>query len=60
MLRFIGNVIWLLLAGLPLAIGYAAFGLLAFILIITIPFGIVMQGSQGRCPAPRGPQPACR
>ena len=40
MLRFIGNVIWLLLAGLPLAIGYAAFGLLAFILIITIPFGI--------------------
>jgi uncharacterized membrane protein YccF (DUF307 family) len=40
MLRFIGNVIWLLLAGLPLAIAYAAFGLLAFILIITIPFGI--------------------
>lgn len=40
MLRFIGNVIWLLLAGLPLAIGYAVFGLLAFILIITIPFGV--------------------
>jgi len=40
MLRFIGNVIWLLLAGLPLAIGYALFGILAFILIITIPFGI--------------------
>jgi uncharacterized membrane protein YccF (DUF307 family) len=40
MLRFIGNVIWLLLAGLPLALGYAAFGLLAFILIITIPFGV--------------------
>jgi uncharacterized membrane protein YccF (DUF307 family) len=40
MLRFIGNVIWLLLAGLPLALSYAAFGLLAFILIITIPFGI--------------------
>ncbi len=40
MLRFIGNVIWLLLAGLPLALAYAAFGLLAFILIITIPFGI--------------------
>jgi uncharacterized membrane protein YccF (DUF307 family) len=40
MLRFIGNVIWLLIAGLPLAIAYAAFGLLAFILIITIPFGI--------------------
>ena len=40
MLRFIGNVIWLLLAGLPLALGYAAFGLVAFLLIITIPFGI--------------------
>ena len=40
MLRFIGNVIWLLLAGLPLALSYAAFGLLAFILIVTIPFGI--------------------
>jgi uncharacterized membrane protein YccF (DUF307 family) len=40
MLRFIGNVIWLLLAGLPLALAYAAFGLLAFILIVTIPFGI--------------------
>ena len=40
MLRFIGNVIWLLLAGLPLAIGYALFGLVAIILIITIPFGI--------------------
>lgn len=40
MLRFIGNVIWLLLAGLPLALGYAAFGILAFILIVTIPFGI--------------------
>jgi len=40
MLRFIGNVIWLLLAGLPLAIGYALFGILAFILIITIPFGM--------------------
>ncbi len=40
MLRFIGNVIWLLLAGLPLAFAYAGFGLLAFILIITIPSGI--------------------
>jgi uncharacterized membrane protein YccF (DUF307 family) len=40
MLRFIGNVIWLLLAGLPLAISYALFGLVACILIITIPFGI--------------------
>lgn len=33
-------MIWLLLAGPPLALSYAAFGLLAFILIVTIPFGI--------------------
>ena len=34
------NVIWLVLCGLWMAIGYAAAGLLCFILIITIPFGI--------------------
>jgi uncharacterized membrane protein YccF (DUF307 family) len=38
--RLVLNVIWLVLAGLWLAIGYAAAGILAFILIITIPFGI--------------------
>jgi uncharacterized membrane protein YccF (DUF307 family) len=39
-LRFIGNVLWLVLAGFWLAIGYALAGILMFILIITIPFGI--------------------
>ncbi len=39
-IRFVLNVLWLVLAGLWLAIGYAAAGLLAFALIITIPFGI--------------------
>src|SRR6266576_4269779 len=34
------NVIWLVLAGLWLAIGYAVAGIICFILIITIPFGI--------------------
>jgi uncharacterized membrane protein YccF (DUF307 family) len=34
------NVIWLVLAGLWMAISYAAVGIVACILIITIPFGI--------------------
>ena len=34
------NLIWLVLAGFWLAIGYALAGLLMFVLIITIPFGI--------------------
>ncbi len=39
-MRTLGNILWFILAGLWLAIGYAVAGLLAFILIITIPFGI--------------------
>ena len=39
-MRTVGNVLWFLLAGLWLAIGYVAAGLVAFILIVTIPFGI--------------------
>jgi len=39
-LRFILNLIWLILAGFWLALLYVAFGILACILIITIPFGI--------------------
>jgi uncharacterized membrane protein YccF (DUF307 family) len=39
-MRTIGNILWFLLAGLWLAIGYAVAGLLAFVLIVTIPFGI--------------------
>jgi uncharacterized membrane protein YccF (DUF307 family) len=38
--RTIGNILWFVLAGLWLAIGYVIAGLLAFVLIITIPFGI--------------------
>jgi len=39
-MRFILNIIWFIFGGLWLAIGYAIAGLIAFILIITIPFGI--------------------
>jgi uncharacterized membrane protein YccF (DUF307 family) len=38
--RTIGNILWFVLAGLWLAIGYAVAGVVACILIITIPFGI--------------------
>ena len=40
MLRLILNVIWLVFCGLWMAIAYAAAGLICFVLIITIPFGI--------------------
>ncbi|GAB3229631.1 YccF domain-containing protein [Glycomyces halotolerans] len=39
-MRTILNVIWLVLSGLWLAIGYFLAGVLACVLIITIPFGI--------------------
>jgi uncharacterized membrane protein YccF (DUF307 family) len=38
--RLIGNVLWILLAGIWLALGYAAAGLVLCITIIGIPFGI--------------------
>jgi uncharacterized membrane protein YccF (DUF307 family) len=37
--RVILNIIWLIFAGVWLAIGYALAGIVMFILIITIPFG---------------------
>ena len=40
MVRVIGNVLWLVLAGLWLAIGYAIAGVINFIFIITIPFAL--------------------
>ena len=39
-MRLILNVIWFVLAGLWMAIGYAIAALICFVLIITIPFGI--------------------
>jgi len=40
MIRLILNVIWLVLCGFWMAIAYALAGLVCFVLIITIPFGI--------------------
>jgi uncharacterized membrane protein YccF (DUF307 family) len=39
-MRFILNVFWLVFGGLLLALGYAVAGLICFLLIVTIPFGI--------------------
>ena len=39
-MRTVGNILWLVLAGFWLALGYAVAGVLACILIVTIPFGI--------------------
>ena len=39
-MRLVLNIIWFVLAGLWMAIGYALAALICFILIITIPFGI--------------------
>jgi uncharacterized membrane protein YccF (DUF307 family) len=39
-MRTIGNILWLIFAGIWLAIAYFLAGILMFILIITIPFGI--------------------
>jgi len=38
--RLLLNIIWLVLAGVWMAIGYAFAALICFVLIITIPFGI--------------------
>jgi uncharacterized membrane protein YccF (DUF307 family) len=39
-LRLILNLIWLVLCGFWMAIGYAFAALICFVLIITIPFGV--------------------
>ncbi|MEW2435090.1 YccF domain-containing protein [Streptomyces caniferus] len=39
-MKFILNVLWLVLSGLWLALGYVLAGVICCILIITIPFGI--------------------
>ena len=39
-MRLVLNVLWLVLCGVWMAIGYAIAGIICCILIITIPFGI--------------------
>jgi len=39
-LRFLLNILWLILCGFWMALGYAVAGIICCILIVTIPFGI--------------------
>jgi len=39
-IRFVLNVVWLVLAGLWMALGYVLAGIICCVLIVTIPFGI--------------------
>lgn len=39
-MRLILNVVWLVFGGLLLALGYAVAGIICFVLIVTIPFGV--------------------
>ena len=39
-MRFLGNLLWLVLAGWWLALAYVLFGVIACILVVTIPFGL--------------------
>jgi uncharacterized membrane protein YccF (DUF307 family) len=38
--RLVLNILWLIFGGLLLALGYAIAGLICFVLIVTIPFGV--------------------
>ena len=53
-MRFILNIIWLIFGGLWLAILYTFFALVAFILIITIPFGFAALRMASFCLWPFG------
>jgi uncharacterized membrane protein YccF (DUF307 family) len=39
-LRVVGNILWLILGGIWMAVGYSIAGLIMFVTIIGIPFGI--------------------
>ncbi len=39
-MRTIGNIIWLIIAGWVIALGYAIAGAIMFLFIVTIPWGI--------------------
>ena len=48
-MRTIGNILWLVLAGFWLAVGYAIAGIILCVLIVTIPFGVQsLSGCRGR------------
>jgi len=54
MFRVLLNLIWLLLAGLERAIGYAIGGVLMMLTIVGIPFGIPQSGVNGSQSGGRG------
>jgi uncharacterized membrane protein YccF (DUF307 family) len=58
--RFILNIIWLVLCGLWMSIAYVLVGIVCFILIITIPFGIACFRIAGYVLWPFGKQIAPR
>ena len=39
-MQTLGNILWLIFVGIWLAIGFVVAGIIMFVLIITIPFGI--------------------
>jgi uncharacterized membrane protein YccF (DUF307 family) len=51
-MKTILNVIWLILSGFWLFLGYLAAGIILCITIIGIPFGIVLLGSASRSGRP--------
>jgi uncharacterized membrane protein YccF (DUF307 family) len=56
MLRFLLNVLWLIFGGLLLALGYAIAGIICFLLIVTIPFGVASFRMANYCMWPFGRQ----
>jgi uncharacterized membrane protein YccF (DUF307 family) len=54
MLRVLLNILWLIFGGLLLALGYAIAGVLCFIFIVTIPFGIASFRMANYCLWPFG------
>jgi uncharacterized membrane protein YccF (DUF307 family) len=54
MLRLILNIAWLILGGLVLALMYAVAGVICFILIVTIPFGVASFRMANYCLWPFG------
>jgi uncharacterized membrane protein YccF (DUF307 family) len=54
MLRLILNILWLILGGLVLALMYALAGVICFIFIVTIPFGVASFRMANYCLWPFG------
>jgi uncharacterized membrane protein YccF (DUF307 family) len=54
MLRLILNILWLILGGLVLALMYAIAGVICFIFIVTIPFGVASFRMANYCLWPFG------